>query len=330
MDSRRRGMPTRPASSEEVECWSHAADSLKHLSTIYANSATLNTIDRVNRLLAVWPTDDTLPADGLTGLQTSLVKLSSGLTDIRDYANNEVKAIDDAIERVGVLIALRKATESLPSEKRNKRPRAPSPSGTPLSVSSGASNIRSMSITLPPRTNSVGPHTRDARTNKKDAISKQQLLQGRKVVFRPPNLEESDNNNTWILAVVTRFIGPDKHGGKYEVQDAEPQDDGNPGAKYIANLKAILPLPDPEASPGSPTHLSCYPEFPVGSTVMALYPDTSCFYRAVVIATPAGDRASPSSKYTPVYKVKFEDDEDMQHPVSAFWVVEFPRHLLPP
>jgi hypothetical protein len=55
---------------------------------------------------------------------------------------------------------------------------------------------------------------------------------------------------------------------------------------YKTTLKAILPLPDPDAPVGSPAHLNVYPEFPVGSTVMALYPDTSCFYRAEVIATP--------------------------------------------
>ena len=59
---------------------------------------------------------------------------------------------------------------------------------------------------------------------------------------------------------------------------------------YKTNLRSILPLPDPEAPVGSPAHLNVYPEFSVGSTVMALYPDTSCFYRAEVIATP--DRVS--------------------------------------
>jgi SAGA-associated factor 29 len=55
---------------------------------------------------------------------------------------------------------------------------------------------------------------------------------------------------------------------------------------YTASLRAIIPLPDPTAPPGSPAHVSSYQEFPAGSTVMALYPDTSCFYRAEVIATP--------------------------------------------
>jgi len=49
---------------------------------------------------------------------------------------------------------------------------------------------------------------------------------------------------------------------------------------YIANIKSIIPLPDPNAA------FSSYLDFPAGSTVMALYPDTSCFYRAEVIATP--------------------------------------------
>lgn len=54
----------------------------------------------------------------------------------------------------------------------------------------------------------------------------------------------------------------------------------------------MVPLPDPDASPGSPAHLGINPTFPVGSTVLALYPDTSCFYRAEVIAVPSPDRVS--------------------------------------
>ena len=55
---------------------------------------------------------------------------------------------------------------------------------------------------------------------------------------------------------------------------------------YNTTLRAIIPLPDPTAPPNSAAHLSAYHEFPAGSTVMALYPDTSCFYRAEVIASP--------------------------------------------
>lgn len=79
---------------------------------------------------------------------------------------------------------------------------------------------------------------------------------------------------------------------------------------------------------------------------MALYPDTSCFYRAEVIASPHDMQPSgrvslmsallscvvlnheletlSSSKLLPTYKLKFEDDDDQEHSVAAQWVVEWP------
>ena len=168
---------------------------------------------------------------------------------MKDVNDCLFRAIEDAMEQVGILVALRKASESSPpsrfalimtiiiiviyrvliiAEKRNKRPRAPSPSGTPIPVPSSIANSRSVSITLPPRTNSVGPtiHSRESRAKKDSSIK--QLQPGRKVVFRQPKPADGADS-AWILAVVVKYLGPDKHGGKYEVQDAEPQDDGKPG-----------------------------------------------------------------------------------------------------
>ncbi|PPR01147.1 hypothetical protein CVT26_016048 [Gymnopilus dilepis] len=323
MDSRRRGGPTRPASTEvEIQCWAHATQSLKILSSIHSRSHTVDTIGRVNRLISAWPTDDTVPSEGLGGLKATQAKLTSGLNEITSTAEQEIKAIDDAIERISVLIALRKAPETATSAEKRKRPRASSPAGTPVPSAS-----RSVSITLPPRTSSVGPTSisRDSRT-KKDLVTKQQALQpGRKVAFRPPKSTETEEG-TWIVAIITRVLNSDKQGVKYEVQDAEPQEDGQPGAIYTAGPRSIMALPDPDAPPGSPAHLSLHPTFPVGSVVLALYPDTSCFYRAEVISVPTPDRSSPSAKYTPTYQVKFEDDDDMVHPVPAHHVVQFPSH----
>ena len=123
------------------------------------------------------------------------------------------------------------------------------------------------------------------------------------------------------------------------VQDAEPQENGQPGATYHTTLKAIIPLPDPNAPPSSPAHLNAYHQFPANSTVMALYPDTSCFYRAEVIASPQGkqpvgkvsyialtlmNRLAEHSQAMPTYKLRFEDDDDQEHTVAALWVVEWP------
>lgn len=56
--------------------------------------------------------------------------------------------------------------------------------------------------------------------------------------------------------------------------------------RYTTTLKSMIPLPDPNAPPGSPSSLDVYPQHREGATVLALYPDTSCFYRAKVLAGP--------------------------------------------
>ena len=157
----------------------------------------------------------------------------------------------------------------------------------------------------------------------------------------------------------------------YEVEDIEPQEDGKPlcvimmmreslslilsHRRYSASLRSslisIIPLPDKDAAHGTPAHISSYQEFPTGATVMALYPDTSCFYRAEVVASPKdiptqgrvscrSNRAKKTASEPGIvltfgsfvqnsalgayYKLKFEDDDDQEHLVSAAEVVEWP------
>ncbi|KAI0372128.1 hypothetical protein BV20DRAFT_940605 [Pilatotrama ljubarskyi] len=298
-----------------------------------------DTVGRVHRLLSGWPTDDSVPPEGIDHVKTLYKKLISGLNEVKATAEKDAEAIDDVLERLTVLIALRKASEAIPPEKRNKRPRGPSPSvAAPPTTTPPNPPARSMSITVPPR-GSVGPQptipfSREPKA-RREALAKQLPLQeGRKVAFHPPtNTSKADGagsgkDEEWILAVVTKCINQDKN--RYEVQDPEPQEDGQPGQRYNTTLRAIIPLPDPNAPPDSAAHLNAYPEFATGSTVMALYPDTSCFYRAEVIASPRdlnqSGRGGGATKQptVPTYKLKFEDDDDQEHMVSAHWVVEWP------
>jgi len=327
---RRRGNPSRPATSEEIETWSHVSESLQKLSEMYANPAAAETVGRVNRLISAWPQDDTLPAEGYEGVKTIHKKLRSGLREIQSQAESEVAMIDDAMEHLSVLIALRKASELTPPEKRNKRPRASSPSrgSTP-----GTPSLGSNKITLPKRdgTMSYIPFSRDPKARREALADQLPLQEGRKVAFHTPASKTSDgasadvDENTWILAVVVECINQDKN--RYVVQDVEPQENGQPGQKYPTTLRAIIPLPDTSAPPTNAAHLNAYRQFPANSTVMALYPDTSCFYRAEVIASPQDVQPSGrtlTSKLVPTYKLKFEDDDDQEHSVAAQWVVEWP------
>lgn len=108
---RRRANPLRPATSEgniptptrtrlnlpvdlnfleEIDCWSQASVSLNKIQEMYANPGPAETIGRVNRLISVWPNDDTLPAEGYDGLKVVYKKLQSGLREIQNQADSEV------------------------------------------------------------------------------------------------------------------------------------------------------------------------------------------------------------------------------------------------
>lgn len=74
-----------------------------------------------------------------------------------------------------------------------------------------------------------GVNIRDAKGSRRDVRTDRTvpLQEGRKVAFHPPPLKGAadTDENTWILALVTKCIS----NTKYEVQDAEPQEDGQPG-----------------------------------------------------------------------------------------------------
>ena len=189
------------------------------------------------------------------------------------------RAIDETLERLDILVALRRASETVPpgmpglsqaqagvlimfAEKRNKRPRGQSPGTVTPIVADGnpAALTRGVSITVPPR-NSVGPpgripYSRDPRA-RREALSKQlPLTRGRKVAFHPPtntskaaDAANGGKDEEWILAVVTKSINQDKNRyatpwivncnglpctERYEVQDAEPQEDGSPGMYVLS------------------------------------------------------------------------------------------------
>jgi len=327
---RRRGISARPATTEEVECWSHARSSIKTLNGIYSN---VETIGRVNRLISSWPSNDTLPAEGFDGVKPVYKKLLLGLQEVKSNAEKEARVIGEAMERLDILIALRKASESHATDKRTKRPpRGQSPAVTSTPATPALNSLQK--ITLPAR-NSVGPgsntpFSREPKARREALAAQLPLQEGRKVAFHPPTGSGTNaptDESTWILAVVTKCINQDKN--RYVVQDAEPQEDGQPGTLYNTTLRSIIPLPDPNASPNSASHQSAYPVFTAGATVMALYPDTSCFYRAEVLASPSdmhpvGRRAAQGAQSKPMYKLKFEDDGDQEHSVSAQLVVDWP------
>ncbi|KAJ8665120.1 hypothetical protein QAD02_006782 [Eretmocerus hayati] len=81
---------------------------------------------------------------------------------------------------------------------------------------------------------------------------------------------------TWILAEVINY---DSHTNKYEVEDVDEEEK----EKHIVSRSRVVPLPLMRANPETDAHAL----FPNGAKVMALYPQTTCFYSAVVKTQPA-------------------------------------------
>uniref|UniRef100_A0A023F0S9 Putative histone acetyltransferase saga associated factor sgf29 n=1 Tax=Triatoma infestans TaxID=30076 RepID=A0A023F0S9_TRIIF len=98
---------------------------------------------------------------------------------------------------------------------------------------------------------------------------------------------EGDEDN-WILAEVVSFNAITR---KYEVDDIDEEQK----PRHTLSKRRVVPLPLMRANPETDSHAL----FHKGAIVMALYPQTTCFYKAIVNQLPG----SPTEDY----EVLFED-----------------------
>jgi hypothetical protein len=117
-----------------------------------------------------------------------------------------------------------------------------------------------------PSKNKVGPGAANVSPMTSRSAASANAASGGQGSAAAPLDEEGE---VWIMATIIECINNDRN--RYVVQDAE--DTAMP--TYNTTLKAIVPLPE---------SLSTLPQedYKVGAQVMGLYPDTSCFYQAIV------------------------------------------------
>lgn len=97
---------------------------------------------------------------------------------------------------------------------------------------------------------------------------------------------EDDEN--WILAEVVQFL---HRQNKYDVIDIDEEQKD----RHVLSKRKIIPLPLMRANPETDGHAL----FPKDTVVMALYPQTTCFYKAIIHRLP--------QTATEDYLVLFED-----------------------
>ncbi|KDE04450.1 hypothetical protein MVLG_05098 [Microbotryum lychnidis-dioicae p1A1 Lamole] len=147
---------------------------------------------------------------------------------------------------------------------------------------------------------------------------------GRQVAFRQPSKSVvlgEEKQDEWILARVIASIGGDKH--RYQVEDVD-YDVMNPTSdqgKFNTTTKSIIPLPDRMDNKTYPDH-----DYTPGQAVLALYPETTSFYRAIVQSGPVPAPGSTGKKKDKekVYRLKFEDDGDSVREIPIEFVLDIP------
>ena len=99
---------------------------------------------------------------------------------------------------------------------------------------------------------------------------------------------DGDGSKVWVLGEVLQYtLGA----GKYEIDDIDEEQK----ERHSIGRRRVIPLPTMRANPlTNPEAL-----FPRDTLVLALYPQTTCFYRAIIDRPPE----DPSQDY----KVSFED-----------------------
>ncbi|EFN76400.1 SAGA-associated factor 29 [Harpegnathos saltator] len=103
-----------------------------------------------------------------------------------------------------------------------------------------------------------------------------------------PGSDQDEEN--WILAEVVQF---NPATNKYEVDDIDEEQK----VRHTLSRRRVVPLPLMRVNPETDPHAL----FPKGSIVMALYPQTTCFYKAIVSQLP--------TTATEEYQILFEDVE---------------------
>lgn len=101
---------------------------------------------------------------------------------------------------------------------------------------------------------------------------------------------DGDGSKVWVLGEVLHYI---TGAGKYEIDDID--EDHNTKDRHTIGRRRVIPLPTMRANPlTNPEAL-----FPKETLVLALYPQTTCFYRAII--------DKPPEDFSHDYMVSFED-----------------------
>ncbi|EFW99665.1 saga complex component [Grosmannia clavigera kw1407] len=188
-------------------------------------------------------------------------------------------------------------------------------SGNGAIIGGGGSDRPGNRDSLPPRggdrdtpvkADSVEPQGSGSSVASAVQRSKVMFVKGQDVVFKPSKAANPNETTEWFLGKVQQVLGEGKS-RRYKVKDEDPDVAPELRQEYRTSASNMIPLPPPGQE---------LLELERGKTVLALYPDSTTFYKAEVMNT---------DKETGKVNLRFEGEENSGtlQEVERRFVVEY-------
>ncbi|CAI7642426.1 unnamed protein product [Penicillium pancosmium] len=309
--------------NEEMELWTRICQDIHKSKEKFDQQASLSV--QIKTLV------DKITREGNKPTMSEHDQLDTWLRQSQKLSEDERSIMQDepcdVIKNLELLTALRKASEAEAppnrsnalSKSRKKRQDmesstdSPSASGADKSSRSKGGVPRSASVSSTQaregRGDGIGVAVKveEGSEGTKGAVAERSglLVIGAQVVFKHSKNKQGVEGEG-IQCIIKNISGDGHKKRWYDVQDPEPNENGEQGAVYKTTASSLIPIPHVSSS---------LPAFTVGKQVLARYPDTTTFYRAEVM----GSRKD-------VYRLKFEGEEDdKEMEVDRRYVLDIPN-----
>ncbi|EHK25794.1 uncharacterized protein TRIVIDRAFT_32689 [Trichoderma virens Gv29-8] len=305
------------AHGEEVQIWDEAKASFNDLiSGINSDN------DNLGQLVAMDKQAGTMDSDSVpTDMMKQMEELCrSGVK----FSEDNINAAKNLMERLKVVRAVVVAKEQAeapptgPSKRSTTRDNAAaaslyefngaddSPVPSPIPSSSRKHGDRSSTRdSMPPKADSVEPPGSISGAAGSTNKSKILFSKGDEVAFKP-KAANGEQTSDWILGEVAQVLGEGKS-RRYKVIDIEP-DDQSKQKEYRSSASSMIPI-TPESQASS------LKDYEAGHVVLALYPQTTTFYKAEVHSMTSTGKVD--------LKFEGENDSTTLQQVERRYVIEY-------
>ncbi|ENH70755.1 hypothetical protein FOC1_g10005055 [Fusarium oxysporum f. sp. cubense race 1] len=239
------------------------------------------------------------------------------------HSEANMSALKNTIEQLKVLRAVVHAKEQQDAQaagpgKRNARDSAAAASSlydfdgagdspVPSPIGGSARKLRERDRdSMPPKADSVEPQgSVGSGVGSGNNKSKVVFSKGDAVAFKPKALN-GDTTSDWILGEVAQVMGEGKS-RRYKVLDIEPEDQSKQ-KEYRSSASSMIPItPESQAS--------TLKDWESGKVVLALYPNTTTFYKAEVHSMDSDGKVN--------LKFEGENDSSTLQQVERRFVIEY-------